>query len=126
MIKPDGQHWTLEYELNLRGGNRARAPIPLKDIDKRNAALAKKAKEAADKARAEGGSRTVGADGAAPAGAAAATTGDGSAAEAAAEGGDAGMEIDGESEEWLDAASDVVFLDADEGPPEWADDLSSA
>ena len=61
MIKPDGQHWTLEYELNLRGGNRARAPIPLKDIDKRNAALAKKAKEAADKARLEGGSRVVGA-----------------------------------------------------------------
>ena len=61
-----------------------------------------------------------------PAGAAAATPGDGSAAEAAAEGGDAGMEIDGEGEEWLDAASDVVFPDADKGPSVWADDLSSA
>ena len=61
-IRPEGQHWTLEAALNLRGGNKARKAIPVNKIDAVNAALAKQAKAAAEKARLEGGSREVGKD----------------------------------------------------------------
>ena len=48
LIEPDGQHWTLQFEMNLRGGNRKRKAIPVNKIDEVNAKLPKEAKAAAE------------------------------------------------------------------------------
>ena len=46
-IKADGQHWTFEWEMNLRGGNKGKKAIPINEIDEANQKLAKATKKAA-------------------------------------------------------------------------------
>ena len=38
-IRPDGQHWCLVFEMNLRGGNKAKPAIPVAKIDDRDAGV---------------------------------------------------------------------------------------
>ena len=59
-IKADGQHWTLEWEFNLRGGHKDRPAVPIDQIDGRNRKLRQQAEASAKKSREDGGSRLVG------------------------------------------------------------------